>query len=108
MTSLHVLQAIELVLLIYWKIARSRLQTREVGCSGVKQINVLVLSKIEIPVLVSSIVQPLIVRSARPNKLFIIELGNMYDGNSMYSLLVWIHSIPLPVELIIAPFAVFT
>jgi len=53
---------------IRWKIARLRLQTREVGFIIINQINVLVLSKIEIPLLVSSIVQPLIVRSKKPKK----------------------------------------
>ena len=89
--------------------ARSRFQTREEGSFGVNHISVFVLSKIDIPVLVSSIVQPFMVRSARPNRFLVrIELGNVYDGKSMCPVLVGIRSVPLPVELIIAPLAVLT
>ena len=88
---------------------RSRFYTREFGSFGVNQINVLDLSKMVIPVLVSSIMQPFMVRFARPNRFLVrIKLGNVYDGNSMCPVLVGIRSVLLPVELIIAPLAVLT
>ena len=60
-------------------------------------------------VLVSSIMQPFIVRSARTNRLLVrIEFWNVYDGKSMCPVLVGIRSVPLPVKLIIAPLAVLT
>jgi len=76
---------------------------------GANQISVLVLSKIEIPVLVSFILHQLIVKSARPNRFLVrIELGNVYDRKSMYPLIVGICSVHSPVELKIAPLAVLT
>jgi len=104
-----VLQAIELVFVIRWKIVRSRFQTREEGCFGVNLINFLVLSKIEMPMLVRSIVQSLLVRLVRANKVLVmIESGKVYEKKSVYSLLVGIRSVPLAVALIIVPLAVFT
>ena len=73
------------------------------------QNTVLVSPKLEIPVFVSSVVQPFMVGSARPNRFLVrIEIVNVCNGKPMCHVDCGARSVPLPAEIITAPLTVFT